>query len=613
MEGLLGQLRQWRFTERLLRLAWGLARLAAVIVGVIVVVGVVDDVIDRFRETPWALRVAMLIAQIGIVAWAAYRFVVRLGTPNLIQLASTAERNLPEFDHRIVTALQLNADGAKVGGMSPELIRAVTVEAEAIAARHSFSSLAEFWRLKHAILLVVPLAIFVLGLFWWNGPLVRALLQRQTLANVDIPRSITLTPETPELWPAGDEVTLRYRVSGRWDESAIGTVRVRPSGQPDESYSLAFASHDDEGAIFTAKVPPSSQPFTFSARLQDARSRLTGSVRFEPRPVVNSIAAVAFLPDYVGRTPSGKPYGNFMPQGEIIAFDGSRVRVTASATKPIATATCVVFGRDAAGRETELLRVPMGLLKGDEAEATFPLPPRPTAYRIEVTDANGFANSYPPRRGIAIVPDDPPRVTLLTEVLKDPTDPGPLDDYDVTGMPLVLGGQVQIGYSARSPLGLRKARIQYRVNEGDWTILPLKDTVADKIKLGKFVPELGVFEGSGAFGVVEFHQIPARDAESEPDGLEAGGRVNFQTSTLTKRGPDGQPRKLDVGDRVEFYVELFDRNPSEGRIGGRSESRIKTVVTPSQLDEWNRQRVQTAERLRMLEERQRGLFRRSGP
>ena len=39
-----------------------------------------------------------------------------------------------------------------------------------------------------------------------------------------------------------------------------------------------------------------------------------------------------------------------------------------------------------------------------------------------------------------------------SEVLKDPRDPGPLDDYEVNGMPLVFGGQVQVGYAARSPL-----------------------------------------------------------------------------------------------------------------------------------------------------------------
>ncbi|MGL4423864.1 MAG: hypothetical protein ACRCZF_24630, partial [Gemmataceae bacterium] len=169
------------------------------------------------------------------------------------------------------------------------------------------------------------------------------------------------------------------------------------------------------------------------------------------------------------------------------------------------------------------------------------------------------------------------------------------------------GGQVQIGYSARSPLGLARAIIQYRVNDGDWTALPLARTVADESKLGRFIPELGVFESSGPFGQVEFYPVPAADPESEPNGLEAGGRYNFQTAALTKK-LKGTVAKLEVGDRVEFYVEVFDRKPTPGRSGGKSESRFKVVVTQSQLEEWTRQKDQSRERLKQLEERQRGIF-----
>lgn len=317
---------------------------------------------------------------------------------------------------------------------------------------------------------------------------------------------------------------------------------------------------------------------------------------------------MVILPEYVGTTPDGRKYARFMPQAEVVALADSQIRVAATASKPIVSATVVLFGRDEKGKEVEARRVPMELRGDDAAEATFSLPPRPTAYRIEVTDKNGFANANPPRRGIALAPDDPPRVQLLAEVLKDPKDAGPLDDYDVTGMPLVPGGQVQVGYFSRSPLGIRKAQIAYRVNEGEWTILPLKLTVAEIDKLGRFLPELGVFENSGPFGQVEFYPLPSKDVEVEPSGLEAGGRYNFQTAALTKTGPDGRQKNLDLGDRVEFYVESFDRNPADGRVAGRSESRIKSVVTQAQLDEWNRQRVQTAERLRTIEERQRGIF-----
>ena len=612
MDDLIRQLKRWQAREWFLRVSWGVARIAAVVALGLAVACLVDWIVDRYRETPFALRFAMTTAQFVVAGVAAFFLLYRLGTPTLDALAGRAEEREPAFDHRLVTALQLNRPDAKTDGMSRDLIRAVTTEAEALAARHRLSQYTETWRGWNALTVLIPLGLVIALCLALNGPLARALLARQALLSVDIPRYVALEPDTTELWPSGDEVLVRFRVTGRYDDRAVGRVRVRPEGEPTEDYPLTFLSIDADGAVFAAKVPPSSRPFAYRGWLQDGRSRTAGSIRFEPRPVVDSIAAMVILPDYVGKTPDGQPYARFLPQGEVVALADSKIRVAASATKPIVNATVVVLGRDESGKEVEAKREPMALRADNAADVTFTLPPRPTGYRIEVTDANGFANANPPRRGIKLAEDEPPRVQLLAEVLKDPKDAGPLDDYDVTGMPLVPGGQVQVGYFARSPLGIQRARIAYRVNEGDWTYLPLTLTTADTTKVGAFVPDLGVFENSGPYGQIEFYPLPSKDVNQEPNGLEAGGRYNFQTAALTKIGPDGRPRKLELGDRVEFFVEAFDRNPAPGRAGGRSESRIKSVVSQAQLDDWNRQRVQTAERLRTIEERQRGLFRQRG-
>jgi hypothetical protein len=53
---------------------------------------------------------------------------------------------------------------------------------------------------------------------------------------------------------------------------------------------------------------------------------------------------------------------------------------------------------------------------------------------------------------------------------------------------------------------------------------------------------------------------------------------------------------------------VFDRNPAPGRPAGRSESRIKTVVTQDQLQGWLDQHDQSRDKLRQIEERQRGVF-----
>jgi hypothetical protein len=434
------------------------------------------------------------------------------------------------------------------------------------------------------------------------------------LLDVDIPRSVTLENTTAELWPAGDEVLLKFRVKGEYNENATGQVRVRPQGLPSESYPVSFAEKvSDTEAVFTAKLPASSVPFTFRATLQDGRTKSDGHVRFEPRPVVDSVAAVVVYSEFVGLDPKGKPYRKLMPEGDIVALPGYSAIIAASFSKPVVTATVVFLKTDPKSGEVVAKRVPMDLMEEDGAltfaQATVPLDPAHTGYRIECVDANGFGNAFPPRRNIGFAPDEPPRVALLQEVIKDPLlDTGPLEDYEVNGMPLKLDGQVLIGYTARSPWGLKNAQIQYRVNEGPWQTLPLRNTVADLDKMGKFIPELGVFERSGLFGQVEFYSIPSEQPERLPSGLEAGGRYNFQVSALQKLSPEGVASKLEVGDRVEFYVEVFDKNPGPGRLPGRSESRFKSVVTSTQLEEWTRQRVQTADRLRMIEERQRKVF-----
>lgn len=610
MDELIHQLRRWQGRERLYRFAWGLARWTAAVLFGLFAACLVDWTIDRYRDTPMALRILMTFGQVALYSAAAVWLLFRLRIPSLDVLAGKAEVAYPEFDHRIVTALQLNRPTAKTAGMSPQLIGDVTREAVALAARHDLAKLAESDRLRRAAFVLAPLAFVALAFLAFNPKLAFALLGRQCLLPLDIPRSVTLEHDTARLWPSGDPVRLTFRVSGKYTESSVGVATVEPEGQPSETYDLKFLERIDESsARFVAEYPPSSVPFTFRARLHDGRTRTLGEVKFEPRPVVKSVRAWLQMPIYVD--PEGKRrYERFQPEGEVTALPGCGLRVGIDASKPIASASLVMLKRTAAGIE-EPIGEPIAMALDDErqtASVLVTIPNNAVGYRIHVTDDNGFANLNPPRRGIGLAPDDPPRVNLLPEILKDPRDPGPIDDYEVTGMPLVLGGRVQIGYSARSPLGLDRAFIMYRVNDAEnWTPYPLSPTVADLEKTGKFLPDLGVFENSGEDGKVDFYRIPSADPESEPPGLEAGGRYNFETAAL-KKTVNGKESKLEVGDRVEFHVAVYDRNPDPNRAPGRSESRIKAVVTQAQWEDWNRQRDQSRERLRQLEERQRGVF-----
>jgi hypothetical protein len=610
MDQLVRQLRGWQRRERAYRFAWGLARWLAVVGGGLTAACLLDWTIDRFRDTPTWLRIILTFGQLALYAAAGVWFLFRLRVPSLDVLAGKAEDAHPEFGHRLVTALQLNRPTAKTFGMSPQLIEDVTREASALSARYDLKRLAETHRLKQAAYLLAPFAVFFLLMLAFNAKLMFALLARQALLPVDIPRSVALANTTAELWPSGDAVRLTFKVTGKFTEQSVGSVAVTPEGQPTERYELKFSERLDDGsAVFATEYPPSSVPFTFKAWLHDGRTRSVASVRFEPRPVVKEVSAWLQLPLYVD--PDGKRrYERSQPQGEVTALPGCGLRVEATCTKPIKAAKVVMLARSAVGAE-EPVGQPLAMTLSDDrltAGVVGDIPARAVAYRVVVTDDNDFANLNPPRRGISVGADDPPRVNLLPEVLKDPREVGPLDDFEVTGMPLVLGGRVQIGFTARSPLGLDRAFIMYRVNDTEaWTPLPLRPTVADPEKLGKFLPDLGVFENSGEYGQVEFYRFPSADLEADPPGLEAGGRYNFETAAL-KKVANGRETKLEVGDRVEFHVAVHDRNPDPRRVPGRSESRIKAVVTQAMWEDWNRQRHQSAERLRQLEERQRGVF-----
>ena len=631
-----------RARERLYRFAWGVARCVAVSAVLLAVCCATDWAIDRNRETPFALRVAMTALQVAVAGYCLNRFVFKLNVPSLDQLAAQAEALVPAFGHRLVTSLQLNRQSARTDGMSRQLIADVTRDAERLAAGPDFPELADRRRLTNAALLLLPIllttAVVTAVAF---GP-VTTLVGRQLLLPIDIARAVRLTNATAELWPAGDIVTVTIEVAGDVAEDAVGTLKVTPEGQPAETFALKFAGRSDATSLFRAELPPASTPMSFRAWLGGGRLRSPGTIRFDSRPVVKEIEAAIVLPRYVDPT-GQREYVRYQPQGEVYALPDSAVEVRGEFSKPVAAATVVISRRDDKGKESEAARVALSLTESrDSGGVRFALPARASGYRIECVDDNGFKNLNPPYRGITVAADRPPEVRLLPEVLKDPKEDGPIDDFLVDGMPLRLGGQVQVGYYAKSPLGLARAYLAYRVNDGPWAALPLAATTSDEAKVGKFLPELGVFRESGAFGQVEFYPIPAADPAQDPGGLTAGGRYNFKTSALKKSMKTYDAVKevdLEVGDAVEIRVVVYDRHPGAAqpptapprqsgsstddatamaidarRPGGWSpESRIKQVVSEAKFEAWRQEHYRTRVKLSELEQKQRAVFQEPKP
>ena len=145
------------------RLTWSATLWLSLAALALTIACTVDFFIDRRQDTPLVLRYGMFVAQatlwiataVFFGAWALFR---SMGDEDL---ALHVEERLPEFDDRLISALQLNRPGADTKGMSPELIAAVTRQAEEQAAGVDFVGLADPAPLVQAAR-VLPTLIFCL-------------------------------------------------------------------------------------------------------------------------------------------------------------------------------------------------------------------------------------------------------------------------------------------------------------------------------------------------------------------------------------------------------------------------------------------------------------------
>jgi len=594
-----------------------------------------------------------------------------------------AEKTFKEFDHRLVTAIQLNRPRADTRGMSKVLIGEVTREAGEIASRHNLLKLVDYSRLGWAAAVAAPIALMWLAFAAANPALASILVKRQALLDVEIPRSIHLENVTKDVWPTGSEVTVRFKVTGGYREDMVGVLRLVPEGQPEEFYELKHEeSMGSPTSYFVAKLPPMSVDFKFQARLGSGRTKQPGEVRFEFPPQLDEkdgLIAKQILPTYLGRAPDGSPFvrrdlEGVWKRGEVIdALPGSQILVEAKFNKPVKVARLVPIERAIVGRlfgikievadvrlfgivvrnptgerifrvrrwgggfERDLNHLEPFEIENERQSAAwgFPTTPRMIGYRIELEDDRGFKNPVVIRRNIRMWEDRPPLVVFKPESTRNP-DPTARDgkgnprDYE-WDMPVGPDGRVQVIFNAHSEVGIRAANIVYRVipkgvemdlyseeykriqhpredkNGIVYNRLPLKLFTGDpvKLKLGKFVVDLGKFEQSGKFGEVEFYLFPSPSPSDEPAALDSAGCKNFETSGLLKKLPDGTTAKLQVGDTVEMYVEVLDRMPGrDGKpdpdrpAGYTREAKRKIIMSETDAEIAIRQRDEARQKLR---------------
>lgn len=588
---LLRPLHRLRRRERELAWIWGVSRLIAILLAGLFISCLVDWWIDRRHDTPLIVRIGLLAGQAIVAIMAAAWFLFpAFRRRDDDDLALFVEDKLPAFNHRLISAVQLNRPVANTTNMSPEMIGVVTEEAGQSARQINFSALADHRRLRWAAWTLVGVVAICAMCYTLAPDMVTVLVSRQFFSNRAIPRSVQLANQTAAIQPAAEPVTLRLAINGPWP----GEGEVRIAAENGATDRLPISSEPDDG-ILTMTIPAPPADFAFEAWVGDGRLHQPGHVKLVPRPAVTSLAAALVLPRYCGLKPDGTPYEQALPRGEVSGIAGCSVRVNARTQKPIARSLLELLSIGAQANVTRTLR-PIAH-DGTTMAFHFDLRENESAYRVLVWDEYDFANVDPPRRDVRLLPEEPPAVSLLPEQFKPEGFSGSAEDFEADGVPVPLGGAVRIGYTANHAFGLGHAALVYRINDGEWRRLGLTEAAATETS-GPFDPKRGCFQNSLPGDQVQFHASPSPDVLAYPGRLDGGGRFDFQTRSLPG---------IKVGDQLEFFVEVTNRDP-DNPLAGRSETRAKRVVTVAELVEWIDAALRQEDRIRRLTDRQRGVF-----
>src|SRR5262245_19730065 len=125
------QLDRLRRRLRMLQVARAAAIWLALLAAGLALACLVDWTIDLYRDTPAWVDLLLTVGICALVAGGAGVVLVILARRMTdSQSALWLEEKRPELHHRLISAVQFHQPGADTRGMSPELIAAVTRQAE---------------------------------------------------------------------------------------------------------------------------------------------------------------------------------------------------------------------------------------------------------------------------------------------------------------------------------------------------------------------------------------------------------------------------------------------------------------------------------------------------
>ncbi len=530
-----------KFTQARLRIrAMSAAKGLALVVLTALAAFAIAVVLDRifYLQTPFRLLVLG-----ATLAALAVCLVVNLALPLLRrytsrQIALSVEDRHPRLGDLVVSTVEL-AETRAAGKLktSAQLVDALAAETLDRTRDVDFRVVAPFAAIRWALALAVVFAGIVGAYCAVEAPVARNVLARIVNPTADIPpftyTSLEVTPGSCAV-AKGSDVEVVAIASGKippraglaWRAERGRWKRLKLSGDGGDAYRFTFKNV--------------LRPIKYRFRAGDARTGVFSIVPVES-PAIIDVSVSYHYPDYTGL---GKQVGS-SSGGNIRVLRGTRVSVTATATKPVESAW-VVFD-DGTRADLDVRGTSVGPL-------TFVVEAKGT-YAFHLRDEHGFTNSEPVPYTIVPLPDREPEIVI--------TEPrGSIERTPDMDVP--------IRFMARDDFGLGTMRLVYHATS--------KAPKEEKDR----TPE---DEIDGALPI----ELP------RPEMIEFAAEYLLELATL----------ELRPGMVLRYHLEATDTDTVDGPKTGRSVERMITII--SDEDSFNvieREQLALQRRLRKLIQQQ---------
>jgi hypothetical protein len=438
-DDLLARIGSFRGRIRRLLCVYGLARVAAIALAVLLIAGWADWAVHLASP----LRVAELAVGLALLSWAGWKFVAR---PLLVRfddlaLALKIEQRWPGLEDRLASAvefLQIPDDATTADNASPTLRKRVIEQAFAEVESIDFSEAIDPKPARQSLKYLGAAAAVALVSVAMGPQSARIAVTRllNPFGSLEWPKATILEwTEAPPKVAVGEAWSLVVKVKEGYKvpSSAVAEFTFADGEKSVEPLRIL------ENGEFRGRIESVTQSFDVRVRGGDDLTETRAIAAVTP-PRLTDVAIEIIPPAYTTLPPVKLAPGS----AQIRAVEGSTVKLTAKATKTLSAATLKFVDAKATAPAVEMDTARQNISVSWPATTT-------TGLSLDLTDTEGFTSRDQSRLDQQVVPDAAPRV-----VLEDPA-----TDREVTATAVV-----PLKVDLEDDLGISQVRMKYQLSNG---------------------------------------------------------------------------------------------------------------------------------------------------